>query len=453
VLLAGGSGSRLWPVSRELHPKQIAKLIGKDSLIQSTLRRLVPPFDMPNVRIVCGEPHRHEIARHMEEMAIPAEGKIIAEPIGRNTAPAILLAALRIRESVEDAILTVFPADHVIADVPAFHARLAVAVDLARTGSVVTFGITPQYAETGYGYVEGGAPVPQGGGALAIRRFVEKPDPETARRYLDAGNFFWNSGMFAFRASVILDEFRRHQPQMLAGLAAICVPGREIDRGGYGAIADLSIDVAVMEKTDRGVVLPSEFGWSDIGSWKSLYAFLPKDAAENVLDGDVIARETRRCLILGYDRLIAANRLQDLVVVETPDSIFVSDIDHSRDVKSIVSELKRRGRSEYQQHLTVHHPWGARTLLEENDRQRVYRLALLPRAETAVALATGWGGHWFVLEGRGRVRNGRRRGQLAPGRSFTAAGGEIHLANAGEGRLSLIGVETVRAEAPSVSTS
>jgi mannose-1-phosphate guanylyltransferase/mannose-6-phosphate isomerase len=236
-------------------------------------------------------------------------------------------------------------------------------------GRIVTFGITPHYPETGYGYVEAG----DASAAPAIRRFVEKPDLDTARRYLSAGNFFWNSGMFAFRASVILEEFRIHQPRLLHTLQELFVPGQPIRREDYQRLPDLSIDYAVMEKTEKGVVLPSDFGWSDIGSWKSLYDFLPKDADGNVLDGDVIARSTRNCFVLAHQRLIATNGLQNLVVVETPDSIFVSNIDQSRDVKSIVAELKQRGRSEVQQHLTLHFPWGTRTLLEEMDGHRTNR--------------------------------------------------------------------------------
>jgi mannose-1-phosphate guanylyltransferase/mannose-6-phosphate isomerase len=401
VLLAGGSGTRLWPVSRELYPKQLAKLIGKESLIQSTLRRLVPPFAAENVRVVCGEQHAHEIARHMEDVGIPADGRIITEPAGRNTAPAILLACLQIRAAVEDAVLAVFPADHVIGNVSAFHANLAAAVELAAQGRIVTFGITPQYPETGYGYVEAGPAAP--GAAAPIRRFVEKPDLDTARRYLAAGNFFWNSGMFAFRASVILGEFRVYQPRLLQELQRLCVPGQPIPKEGYRQLPDLSIDYAVMEKTDKGVVLPSDFGWSDIGSWKSLYDFLPKDADGNVLDGDVIAQETRNCFVMAYERLIATNRLQNMVVVETPDSIFVSDIDSSRNVKSIVAELKQRGRSEHHQHLTRHFPWGTRTLLEELDGHRTSRLAIYPRASATLEEPDGAG---CRPERRSRSRRG-----------------------------------------------
>jgi mannose-1-phosphate guanylyltransferase/mannose-6-phosphate isomerase len=437
VLLAGGSGTRLWPVSRELYPKQLAKLIGKESLIQSTLRRLVPPFTADNVRVVCGEQHLHEIARHMEDIGIPAGGRIITEPAGRNTAPAILLACLQIRAAVEDAVLAIFPADHMIGNLAAFHTRLAAAVELAAQGRIVTFGITPHYPETGYGYVEAGAAA--GGGALSIRRFVEKPDLDTARRYLAAGNFFWNSGMFAFRASVILDEFRIHQPRLLQALQRLCLADQPIRPEDYRQLPDLSIDYAVMEKTDKGVVLPSDFDWSDIGSWKSLYDFLPKDADGNVLDGDVIAQETRDCFVMSYERLIATNRLQNLVVVETPDSIFVSDIDRSRDVKSIVAELKQRGRTEHHQHLTRHFLWGTATLLEETDGHRIRRLVIYPRASAALDEPGEGRVHLVVLSGCAKLSAGRRRRRISAGEAVTLpAGSMIQIENLQDERLQMV---------------
>jgi mannose-1-phosphate guanylyltransferase/mannose-6-phosphate isomerase len=439
VLLAGGSGTRLWPVSRELYPKQLARFIGKESLIQSTLRRLVPPFAAENVRVVCGEQHRHEISRQMEDVGIPARGRIISEPTGRNTAPAILLAALHVLAGGDDAVLGVFPADHVIENVEAFHEKLAAALELAAGGRIVAFGIRPHYPETGYGYVEGGAE--GSAGARAIRRFVEKPDRDTACGYLAAGNFFWNSGMFAFRASVMLEEFRAHQPQLLQALQAIFVPGRPIAREDYQRLTDISIDYAVMEKTARGVVLPSDFGWSDIGSWKALYDFLPKDPSGNVLDGDVIRQDTRNCLILGYERLIATNRIHDLVVVETPDAIFVSDIDHSRDVKSIVADLKHRGRPEYHRHRTVYFSWGTRTLLDQTDGQRTSRLVIYPRACAAVEESAGGRVHFFILSGRAKTSAGRRHRRLEPGGSATLpVDGPVRVENLNDEPLTLIEV-------------
>ncbi len=336
VLLAGGTGTRLWPVSRALYPKQLVKFIGDDSLVQSTIKRLAPAMDLQNVRVVCGEQHYHEIARHVDEIGLTAKGKIISEPSGRNTAPAILLAAFHIRHLDEDGLLFIFPADHVIGDLESFHERLQAAIRLADNGHLVTFGIKPNYPETGYGYIEGGADV--SGTALQVKRFVEKPDHPTAEKYIRAGNFFWNSGMFAFKASTILEEFQAHQPQLLALMEDIFSAEKALSKKDYDRLDNISIDYAIMEKTDKCVVLPSDFGWSDIGSWKSLYDFLEKDSDQNVIDGDVIAHDTRNCFLLGHDRLIATNQVQDLVVVETPDSIFVSDLEHSRDVKTIVSE-------------------------------------------------------------------------------------------------------------------
>ncbi len=400
ILLAGGTGTRLWPVSRQLYPKQLVKFIGDDSLVQSTIKRLSPVLDPENVRIVCGEQHFHETARHMQDIGLQADGKIICEPSGRNTAPAILLAVLHTLIVEKDAVLCVLPADHVIGNIERFHERLEDAIRLAERGYIVTFGIRPHYAETGYGYVEGDAAISEG--ALRVKRFVEKPDRKTAQEYIKAGNFFWNSGMFAFKASVILDEFRAWQPDLLEKMNAIFDPARSITKEAYDRLPDISIDYAVMEKTTRGVVLPSDFGWSDIGSWKSLYDFLPKDADLNVIDGDVIANDTRGCFILGRDRLIAVNHLKDTVVVETPDSIFVSDIDHSRDVKSIVARLKANGRKEYHQHRTIHYPWGSRTWLEQKDFT-VSRLMIYPASTLQTDMDAPAAMHLVVVKGSARV--------------------------------------------------
>ena len=414
ILLAGGTGTRLWPVSRQLYPKQLVKFIGDDSLVQSTIKRLSPLLDTENVRIVCGEQHFHETARHMQSIGLKADGKIICEPSGRNTAPAILLAVLHTMIVEKDAVLCVLPADHVIGNIERFHERLQAAIRLAERGYIVTFGIRPHYAETGYGYVEGGVAVAEG--ALRVKRFVEKPDRKTAQQYIKAGNFFWNSGMFAFKASVILDEFRAWQPDLLEKMNAIFDPACPITKEAYDRLPDISIDYAVMEKTTRGVVLPSDFGWSDIGSWKSLYDFLPKDAELNVIDGDVIANDTRGCFILGRDRLIAVNHLKDLVVVETPDSIFVSDIDHSRDVKSIVARLKAKGRKEYHQHRTVHYPWGSRARLEQKEDFTVSRLMIYPGSTLQTDREAPAAMHLVAVKGAARV--------TADGKSLTLNQGE-----------------------------
>ena len=431
ILLAGGTGTRLWPVSREMYPKQLVKFIGNDSLVQSTIKRLDPLLDLENVRIVCGEQHYHEIARHIEDIGLTAEGKIIQEPSGRNTAPAILLAALHTYHVDKNGIMCIFPADHVIGNIESFHERLGIAIDLADRGHIVTFGIRPNYPETGYGYIEGGDG--ESRQALGVRRFVEKPDRPTAEQYIEAGNFFWNSGMFAFKAGVMLEEFKTHQPQMLAAMTDCFSVSRPLDRKDYDRLENISIDFAIMEKTDRCMVVPSDFGWSDIGSWKSLYDFLEKDADNNVLDGDIIARDTRNCFIQSTDRLIATNRLEDIVVVETPDSIFISDLEHSRDVKSIVSELKDSGRKEYQQHRTVYHPWGVAKLLEHKNDYRVSELRIYPHKLLQMPGGDDETLHLFVIKGEAKVKTASGKKLLGPGEAFTRQTvGQVSVENVGE---------------------
>ena len=401
ILLAGGAGTRLWPVSRELYPKQLVKFIGNNSLIQSTVKRLMPPLDMENMRIVCGNEHVHEIARHIEEIGIRTDEIIIAEPCGRNTAPAILLAMLNILKNEDDAVLCIFPADHVIRNNDAFHEKLLSSIKLAEMGHIVTFGIKPDFPETGYGYIEGAGQIKEH--ALFVKRFVEKPDIETAKRYVEAGNFFWNSGMFTFKASVMMKELNIHQPKLLAKMEQLDLSGSMVFQKDYERLPNISIDYAVMEKTDKSAVLPSDFGWSDIGSWKSLYDFIPKDANGNVIDGDVISNRTKNCFIMGYERLIATNKIKNMVVVETPDSVFVSDMESSRDVKSIVEKLKQKGRSEYQKHKTSYYPWGTSTVLEMNDDCKVEKLILYPGSELKIKPHSSTIKHLVVIRGSGKM--------------------------------------------------
>jgi len=345
LLLAGGSGTRLWPVSRALKPKQLIRFMGKDSLLQSTIKRLAPMVDPEKIRIVCGKEHFHETALHVEEMGITAEGKVISEPCGRNTATAILLGLFKVIENESDAVVCVFPADHAIKNIDGFHRKLKSAVRLAGLGYIVTFGITPDYPETGYGYIEGGKDISEG--AFLVKRFVEKPDEKTAQKYVESGNYFWNSGMFVFKASVMLDEFKTFQPTLFNSMKNLIEAPGALTRKAYGQLPDISIDYAIMEKSDKVAVLPADFGWSDIGSWKSLYDFFIKDNHNNVVKGDVITKDTENCLIMGQKRLVVVNGLKNIVVVETPDCVFISDIENSRNVKSIVTEIKQAGRAEY----------------------------------------------------------------------------------------------------------
>jgi mannose-1-phosphate guanylyltransferase/mannose-6-phosphate isomerase len=439
ILLAGGSGTRLWPVSRELYPKQLVKFIGENSLVQNTIKRLPPSLDVANVRIVCGEEHVHEIERHIKEIGVSPENKIIAEPCGRNTAPAILLAMRLVLEHEHDAVLCVFPADHVIRDERVFHERLDAAVKLAEMDYIVTFGITPHYPETGYGYIEGGNEISFG--ARSVKRFVEKPDMDTAKRYINAGNFFWNSGMFAFKASVMDQELSILHPDLFRQMKQLSIKQGVISKKDYRQLPNISIDYAVMEKTDKAAVLPSDFGWSDIGSWKSLYDFIPKDAMGNVIDGDIISEDTRDCFIMGYERLIATNGIRNMVVVETPDSVFVSDMETSRDVKNIVNQLKEKGRSEYQRHKTAYHFWGTLTVLEMKPDFSVVKYDIYP-GSTCDIPTDGSLLHLVIGKGVGQSIINGRNVSLGKGQSVAPAVDQtVRLENTGDETLVVIGVQ------------
>lgn len=457
VLLAGGTGTRLWPVSRELYPKQFAKIIGKDSLVQSTIKRLSPLFDMGKIRIVCGREHFYEIARHVTEIGIQAKGKIICEPSSRNTAPAIILAVLNILKIDSDAVLCVFPADHVIENIESFHERVKTAIRLADMGYIITFGIKPHYPETGYGYIEAAGEVfPIEGEdrfdrALTIKRFVEKPDRETAKRYVEDGNFFWNSGMFAFKASVMLKEFETYQPETLEKMKDMVLIKSSVTEKGYNQLPNISIDYAIMEKTDRAVVLPSDFGWSDIGSWRSLYDFLPKDENRNVIDGDIITRDTKNCFIMGQKRLIVTNRISNMVVVETCDSLLVSDIDSSSDIKSIVAQLKKDGRKEYREHKTVYHSWGTLTVLEQENDLGIYRLVIHPNSALQVKVEATILKRLIIIKGLAKITSGRQSRLFKKGESIVIVDrnteeffekGFAELENPGNEPLCIIQIET-----------
>lgn len=440
ILLAGGTGTRLWPVSRELFPKQLVNLVGDESLIQNTIKRLSPAVSLERLKIVCGKEHLFEIARHLEAFGISSEGKIITEPCGRNTAPAILLAILNILKAEDDAVLLVFPSDHVIKDIAGFHERLEAAVRLAEKDYIVTFGIRPDRPETGYGYIEGEGSTEEG--ALKVKRFVEKPDLKTAKDYLSKGNFFWNSGMFAFKASVMLKEFAEAEPELLESMRAILAGRGTTSMDKYEALPDISIDYAIMEKTKRGVVLPSDFGWSDIGTWETLYNFLQKDSDENVVEGDVILKDTRHSFIKGGNRLVVVTGLENIVVIDTPDTVFVSDLEKSKDVKNIVAELKEKGREEYKSHATVYRPWGTYTILEEREQTKIKRIVVYPGAKLSLQMHHHRNEHWVVVSGIAKIINGDNSMTLKENQSTYVPKENRHrLENPGKEPLHLIEVQ------------
>jgi len=440
ILLAGGTGTRLWPVSRELYPKQLVRFTGEDSLIQSTIKRLLPVLNKEKIRIVCGRKHDHEIAKQMDEAGVNSDGKVISEPCGRNTAPAILLAAFDVLATEDDAVLLIFPADHVIKDVNEFHNKIKAAVQLAKEGSIVTFGITPHYPETGYGYIEGSESNALYDDARKIKRFVEKPDKITAEKYLKAGNFFWNSGMFAFKASILIEEFKIYQPALLRTMEEIFHKNKPVTKTDYERLENISIDYAILEKTDKGVVLPSDFGWSDIGSWKSLYDFLEKDSNNNVIGGDVIAHNTEKCFIMGHERLIAASNLENIAIIETSDSVFISNLDSSRDVKAVVTKLKEKGRPEYYQHKFVHHPWGIVTSLEQKKGYSVKKLLVYP--EKNMEFANSGITNLTVIKGCTAISSGSNSQTCKKGESITLSDKDtIKILNNNSNPLCIIQVE------------
>lgn len=448
VLLAGGTGTRLWPVSSDLHPKQLVRFMGKNTLIQDTIKRLEPVIDTEKIRIVCQEAHFHEIAKQIKELGIEPEGQIICEPCGRNTAPAVLLAALKIQQEETEAILCIFPADHVIENINAFHRRIESAIELAARGYIVSFGIQPDYPETGYGYIEGDKEI--SGGALSIKKFIEKPDRETAKKYIESGNFFWNSGIFAFRASVIAEEFKHHQAQLLMTMERLVGSKDILDKNAYERLPNISIDYAIMEKTKKGVVLPSDFQWSDIGSWKSLYNFLPKDKNKNVIVGDVIANDTENSFILSHDRLVVTHQMKNTVVVETPNSVFVSDLDNSRDVKSIVQKLKKTGRKEYRKHQTTFRCWGHQTTVEQNEDFKISRIIINPGPVRQIEVDPGIIKHFFVLSGRIKIKDGAQTRVFKKGDSIAISGSSSHhIGTVGDEPLCMIQVEVDVREKPS----
>ncbi len=400
IILAGGSGTRLWPLSREEYPKQFSNIIGTDSLLQSTYKRLLHHFGQENISVVVGDNHKFEVNRHLKEININKSENIITEPLGRNTAPAILYGTLKILSNVDDALIFVFPADHVIENAKAFENAIRGADLLAHEGFIVTFGIKPQYPETGYGYIEGGDPIEEGG--FRIKRFVEKPDKEKATEYMNSGNYFWNGGIFAFKASTILDEFREHVPEIVELLKSDNI----IDETIYSKLPNISFDYAVMEKTDRGAVLPVSFKWSDVGSWKSVFDFLPKENNNNVLKGDVVTKNSKNCLIQGDRRLIVANGLSDIAVVDTDDAVLISHIDHSSNVKSIVNELKENGRQESLSHHIVNKPWGYYLNLNTDDGYKVKKIVVNPGCKLSLQKHEHRSEHWIVSKGTANVING-----------------------------------------------
>jgi mannose-1-phosphate guanylyltransferase/mannose-6-phosphate isomerase len=408
VILSGGAGTRLWPLSRELHPKQLLALVGPHTMLQDTVQRLAG-VDVAAPMVVCNEAHRFLVAEQLRAIDCKPRA-IVLEPAGRNTAPAIALAAHATLAGEEgDPLLLVLPADHVIPDVAAFHGAIELASAAARNGALVTFGIVPTSPETGYGYIRRGT---LAGGSYRIAEFVEKPDLARAQAFLSSGEYYWNSGMFLFRARRYLEELERFAPDIAAACGtsfAGAVRDLDFTRVDPGAFRDCrseSIDYAVMEKTADAVMVPLAAGWSDVGNWASLHAATPHDAQGNALFGDVMIEDTHGSYVYAASRLVATVGLRDHVVIETKDAVLVAPRERVQDVKTLVSRLKDCGRYEHSLHREVFRPWGSYDSIDAGERFQVKRLMVHPGGVLSLQMHHHRAEHWVVVAGTARITRG-----------------------------------------------
>lgn len=429
VILSGGSGTRLWPASVAMYPKQLLPLVdGKTTMLQNTAQRL---SGMPDVTgectIICNEAHRFLVAEQLR--AIGQTATVVLEPEGRNTAPAAALAALLALKAAEDALLLIMPADHVIRDVGAFHAAVARGVEVAKQGKLVTFGILPTRPETGYGYVQAG---PNGVDPVPIMSFVEKPDLDTARAYVDGGEHFWNSGMFLFSASAYLQELAALAPeihtQVSESVANATADADFVrpDAAAFAASPSDSIDYAVMEKTAAGMMVPLDAGWSDVGSWAALHEVRERDDSGNTIDGDVVLHDCSDSIIQAENMLVSVVGLDNVAVIQTKSTVLVVNKDRAQDVKHIVDELQRDGREEVQFYRQVFRPWGSYDSLENMEGWQVKRLIVNPGAVLSLQKHAHRAEHWVVVKGKARITRNDDVFDLAVNESTYIAIGDIH---------------------------
>ncbi|MFD1218009.1 MULTISPECIES: mannose-1-phosphate guanylyltransferase/mannose-6-phosphate isomerase [Microbulbifer] len=445
VILCGGTGSRLWPLSREAYPKQFLPLAGARTMLQATALRLDGMDGIEAPILVCNENHRFAAAEQLLEIDRAAQS-ILLEPSARNTAPAIALAALAATEGGEDPLLLVLPADHVVADTTAFQRAVSGARALAESGHLVTFGIVPTCAETGYGYIRSGDAV---SGGWKVAEFVEKPDLATAEKYLASGDYNWNSGMFLFRASRYLEELGQYCPEILAACrAAYAGAGRDldftrIDAEAFARCPSDSVDYAVMEKTEAAAVVPMQAGWNDVGSWSALWELAERDDNDNLLRGDVMTEETSGCLVHGGDRLIGVLGVRDLVVVDTDDALMIADKSRVQEVKKLVQRLKKDARSEAERHRKVYRPWGYYDSVDGGERFQVKRIVVKPGCQLSLQMHHHRAEHWIVVRGTAMVTRGEDKLLVTENESTYIPLGVVHrLENPGTIPLELIEVQS-----------
>jgi mannose-1-phosphate guanylyltransferase/mannose-6-phosphate isomerase len=449
VILSGGSGSRLWPLSREDYPKQLLSLTGKLSLLQETARRVGEASRFAPPLIVCNNEHRFAIAEQLRAIATTPSA-ILLEPEGRNTAAAIAVAALRIAEQVgPDAVILVMPSDHLVRNLPAFEAAIDTGVAAARAGQLVTLGISPTVPETGYGYIHRGSALVGVAGAFVVDRFVEKPDLAAATTYLRAGDYSWNSGMFLFQVRVVLAEFAALAPDVLDACRTALAGGARdldfvrLDVAAFRGAPSRSFDVAVMERTARAVVVPVEMGWTDVGSWSALADIGPRDADGNVLLGNVVAEASRESYIRSDGRLTAVCGLDNVVVVTTDDAVLVAAKSSAQTVKQLVERLKAESRSEATTHSRMHRPWGWHQVIDVGDRFKVKHILVKPKESLSLQKHYHRAEHWVVVAGTAEVTRGDERILLHENESiYIPLGTQHRLHNPGMVPLRLIEVQS-----------
>ena len=444
IILSGGSGTRLWPLSRTQYPKQFISLINETSLFQDTILRL--PNRLSNPLIICNESHRFIAAEQMRQINIESSG-VILEPVGKNTAPAVALAAIKAMENLEDPILLVLSADHLIYDKKTFHESIKIAKRLAENDKLVTFGITPLRPETGYGYIE--ADIINNNDHLKVKSFKEKPILKDAKKYIATGNYFWNSGMFMFKASTYLKELEKFEPDILLACKSSLKSEykdsdfiRLIDKE-FLKCPDKSIDYAVMERTKNSVVVPLSTEWNDVGSWSSLYEIKNKDLNNNVSEGDVMLEDVNNSYIYSSNRLISAIGVSNLVIVDTPDALLVANKKNTQDIKKIVERLKKDNRNESNDHRKVYRPWGHYDSIDSGDGFQVKRILINPKAKISLQKHNHRSEHWVVIKGNALITCGNDKFTLKANQSTYIAQGEVHrLENLDNTPLEIIEIQT-----------
>ncbi|HEN3619090.1 TPA: mannose-1-phosphate guanylyltransferase/mannose-6-phosphate isomerase [Yersinia enterocolitica] len=448
VIMAGGTGSRLWPMSRELYPKQFLRLHGVNSMLQETVNRL-EGISVREPVVICNEEHRFLVAEQLRQIN-KLSHNIILEPVGRNTAPAIALAALNAISQGDDPIMLVLAADHIINDCDAFHQAITDAIPFAKKESLVTFGIVPTGPETGYGYIQRGeSTVNDISEAFKVKRFVEKPNLETAEQYINSGEYYWNSGMFMFRAKRYIQELDKFRPDILEACKAAMKDSDSdkdfitIDKDKFSACPDESIDYAVMEQTSNAVVVPLDAGWSDVGSWSALWDVSNKDKLGNAVTGDTFLHDTQNCYINTDEKLVAAVGVDNLVIVSTKDAVLVVDKSKVQDVKKIVEHLKQTKRSEYRRHRETYRPWGRCDIVVNEQRFNVNRITVKPGGAFSMQMHHHRAEHWIVLSGTAKVTIGDKTFLITENQSTFIPIGSLHmLENPGKIPLELIEVQS-----------